>query len=393
MKTLFHDQNLKEELSIWAYALITVLVALLVGLLILNPLWVRLSPPFPHPEVSPAIAAPVDGPFYLRLAKHGYDWLTRDPLSLWYHPLVPILLRMMPSALPLELRFLLLSGGLGLISLILTYKLLIFLTDLPVMPPQVLLLSLLAPGGLGIGTGNAEFPILFFALLLLLSVLVWQKWWLTFIAAVLAMLAKPNALYMVPILFVYLVVAIADLDRRLFGHALLGIIMLIATWLCWMLFVDWQTGVSWSYWNARTSFGHYVAGNPWLFFDYSARLLLYGGDFRDQIRYSTALIVPVVSLFVIGLVPWRRECHGYAVAAGVLAMLVIALAQGNPNKMIVYPTTIPGHLVVHLALTVALVFGGFHPTRNRIATALGYTAYCVAMLMVYVFGTGLGWYY
>ena len=47
------------------------------------------------------------------------------------------------------------------------------------IPAWLLPLCLLAPGGLGMATGNAEFPTLFFVLGLTLSVLTWDNWWLT----------------------------------------------------------------------------------------------------------------------------------------------------------------------------------------------------------------------
>ena len=89
MKNQSHRVNLK----IWLSSLLTIAVALTVGLAVLNPLWASYSPPFPMPKVLPAITAPVDGPFYLLNAEHGYDWNPNDRLSLWFHPLMSYLQR------------------------------------------------------------------------------------------------------------------------------------------------------------------------------------------------------------------------------------------------------------------------------------------------------------
>ena len=95
--------------GVWLYAFITLSIALVVGLVFLNPLWSLLEPPFWMPKVIPAITAPVDGPFYLWNADFGYRWQTQNPLSLWFHPLLPFLLTTLPKWLPTNIWFWLIS--------------------------------------------------------------------------------------------------------------------------------------------------------------------------------------------------------------------------------------------------------------------------------------------
>jgi len=381
------------KVDVWSYALLTIVVALIVGLLILNPLWARHSPPFEIPKVLPAITAPVDGPFYLWNADYGYRWHTGDPLSLWFHPLMSCIVRAMPKWLPSNIRFWVTSIAFAVGSLILTYQLTSVLINNEV-PAGLLPLTLLAPGGLEIATGNAEIPTLCFTLALQLSVLRWQKWWLTGLCAVFSVLAKPNGLYMVPVLLTYLVSGCLEKDTRLWRQALTGIAALLVTWVLWIVVVDLQAGRVGTYWNLRMSSRQYVAGDAWSFFDQLARSFLYDNDIRERIRYSTALIIPIANLWIIGFIPLSHERHRYAMAAGNLAMLAIALYLGNPNKIIVYTTTLPGHFVAHITLVKQLTKKAFLPSHLfRFVIVAVYAAYCAGMLAVYVLGTPLGWYY
>jgi hypothetical protein len=99
-------------------------------------------------------------------------------------------------------------------------------------------------------------------------------------------------------------------------------------------------------------------------------------------------------MVILGLAPFRRERDRYAMAVGNLAMLVIGLYMGNPNKIIVYSTTLPGHFAAHMMLIQSLA------TQLRVRPGVGslsalalYGLYCAALLVVYVLGTPLAWYY
>lgn len=371
----------------------TVAIAAAIGWLVLNPIWARYSPPFEIPKVLPAITAPVDGPFYLWNAERGYQWEHRDPLSLWFHPLMSIIIAALPKWLPANMRFWVCSLAFGVASLILTYRLARVVLGQP-LDSRLLPLVLVAPGALGLATGNAEIPTLCFNAALLLSVLQWRKWTLTVTFAVLGTLTKPNSLYMVAVLGVYLLVALWERDKQILTQTILGILALVLCWIAWITFVDWKVGETGTYWQLRLLTKEYASGNPFGFMDRLARSFLYGHDARERIRYSTALIVPIVTLWTLVLTPFSKERHRYALAAGNLAMLGMALAFGNPNKIIVYTTTLPGYFVAHLALVQRLSneAKGFNRLL-RIAGIVAYSMYVVAMLVIYVLGTPLGWYY
>jgi len=180
----------------------------------------------------------------------------------------------------------------------------------------------------------------------------------------------------------------------LWKHAILGVVVLVLTWVLWMGLVDWRAGRGGAYWSVRMSSRQYVAGDAWSFFEQLARSFLYGSDIRERIRYSTALIIPIASLWLIGCVRLSDESHRYAMAAGNLAMLVVALYMGNPNKIIVYATTLPSHFATHILVLKRLgksVSLTDHPLS--LGPAAVYGAYCACMILVYVLGTPLAWYY
>ena len=375
------------------HAIATVAIAVVIGWLVLNPIWARYRPPFEIPKVLPAITAPVDGPFYLWNSERGYQWEHREPLSLWFHPLMSVVTAALPKWLPANMRFWISSLAFAVVSLMLTYRLASLILGQS-LKPKLLPLVLLAPGALGIATGNAEIPTLCFDAALLLSALWWRKWSLTVLFAALAILTKPNSLYMVAILGVYLLIALWEHDTEVATQSLIGILTLVLCWVAWIEFVDSRAGQAGTYWQLRLLTKEYVAGDPMAFMDRLARAFLYGPDTRDRIRYSTALIIPIVNLWILILIPFSQERHRYALAAGNMAMLGMALAFGNPNKIIVYTTTLPGYFVAHLALVQRLTDKAEGSDRLlRVAGTAFYFMYCAAMLVVYVLGTPLGWYF
>ncbi len=379
----------------WLAILLTLGIAVIIGLLLLDPLWNQYKPPFPFPSPpQPPISAPVDGQFYLRNATLGYQWKTRDPLSLWFHPLLPFLLAILPTWLPINIWFWLLGVAAAFGCLLLTVRLARLLTGGREVTVTLLPFCLLAPGGLELATGNAEIPTLLFALALLFSVLRWQRTWLTLVCSAAVILAKPNGLYMVPILGVYAFSAWRNGEVRLRYQAIIGMTTILATWLGWMFVVDWQSGRLGTYWDLRIAFRQYVAGDAPAYFRQLVYAWLYSMDVRDLIRYSSALLIPIANLWVLALVPLVRERDRYAMAAGTFTMLAMTLILGNPNKIIVYTTTLPAHFAAHLLFIRWLSTPTeFRNTGVRWLLIGGYSLYCGAMLVVYVLGTPLGWYY
>jgi hypothetical protein len=183
-------------------------------------------------------------------------------------------------------------------------------------------------------------------------------------------------------------------DTTLWRQAFVGIVALLLTWIIWMGIVDWLTGQAGTYWNTRLLTRQYAAGDPWGFFRELAVSFLYGSDMREQIRYSTALIIPILNLWIIGFIPLSHESHRYAMAAGNLAMIAIALTYGNPNKIIVYTITLPSHFAVHILFVKELVVKiSASNHKGYILIGVLYALYCINMLVVYILGTPLGWYY
>ena len=63
-------------------------------------------------------------------------------------------------------------------------------------------------------------------------------------------------------------------------------------------------------------------------------------------------------------------------------MLGIALFMGNPNKIIVYTTTLPGNFVMHILLIDRLITkGSFSNAYLRFGIGAVYATYCTAMLI------------
>lgn len=386
--------SLKASTQRYALSLLTVIIAVIIGLAVLNPIWANLSPPFPILRVSPPITAPVDGPYYLKNVNPGYQWNSHQEASLWYHPLLPSILAILPSWLPLNIWFWLLSIFFSFVSLLLLFEIISIYTDNVSASPVLLLLTLLLPAGLEMATGNPEIPTLFFASLVLLSVIKWQNWRVTALAAVAAILTKPNALYMIPILVVYGYAGYRERNRKLLLNSAVGVFTILVTWVGWIAFVDWKSNSWGAYWQARKAFANYVAGDPTSFFLELARSYRHALECRDRIRYSTALMIPLVNLWVIAFTPLPRDIHRYALAAGNLGMMGLALWQGNPNKMIVYSTTLPGYFAVHIIFIQSrLCRTSLAKNGRNLLTNVLYVLYLIFMGIVYIIGTPCGWYY
>jgi hypothetical protein len=373
----------------------TVLLAIFIGATILNPLWEKIAIPGLFPKyILPPITAPIDGIYYLFNAERGYNWGNLDPLSLWFHPLLSFLLRIVPSSLPLNYLFWFMSILFAIASLLLILRLSNYFSGDHNISPMLLPICLAVPGGLVIATGNAEIPCLFFNTALLLSVLVWRKWWLTILFAACAILTKPNGLYMVPVLLIYLVNGINTRDKSTYLQAIIGIFAILFCWLAWIWIVDWKTQIPGAYWQVRLAQKYYLgAGDYKIFYRNLFSSFLYDHDIRNQIRYSSALIIPLVNFIIIGLIPLTNEVHRYAMAAGNLAMLGMALFLGNPNKIIVYSTTLPGYFISHMLLFSMINNSMWQKKTDRVILYIVYSVYLLAGLAIFIFGTPLRWYH
>ena len=375
----------------------TLLIAITLGILVLNPIWSRLAVSGLFPQyILPPITAPVDGIYYILNSVLGYQWKTRDPLSLWFHPLLSTLLKLLPASFPKNYEFWFLTLAFAAGTLPLIYQLIRTLSGNDSFSPWLLILCLIAPGGLEFATGNAEIPALFFETALLMSVLIWENSWITLTCAILAILTKPNALYMVPLLAVYLIVGLHERNNKLISQSLLGIVFILGTWLAWIWVVDWKTGGTDIYWAAREQESIYlgIGGNIFYFFGSLAQSFLTPNSPRDEIRYGMALAIPLANYLFIGLAPTPKNEHRFAAAAGNTAMLAIELLMGNPNKILVYTTTLPTYFPVHLIL-IGDIFNNFSHSKclKSIVIGIAYLAYCFLMVIIYVLGTPLRWYH
>ena len=395
IRILPRSPSSKQKQTSIIFSGITIIFAIVFGAFVLNPIWKNTAIPglFP-PYLQPPITAPVDGLYYLQNADTGYKWETRDPLSLWFHPFLSFVLWLIPNYVSSNYQFWIVSICFSFCALPLAYHFAIIISGKNSLSPWLLPMCLFAPGGLVISTGNAETPTLFFATILVMSVLVWQKWWLTSLSAVGTILTKPNGLYLIPVLLIYFLISLKEGKARLRNQALVGIFFLLITWISWIWFIDWRTGGHGVYWELRSQEHYYlgIGGNIFYFFG-SLVDALTNTNIRDQVRYITALVIPLTNFFVIGFVPMEKEEHRFALAAGNLAMFAVSLYLGNPNKIIVYAVTLPSHFSTHM-LMVSTLFDKM-PKLNKkyIVVGLVYFLYCIATSVIFIVGTPLRWYH
>jgi hypothetical protein len=376
--------------QVWIISVMTVMVALGLGMALYFPLWEQWNPPFPMPQVDPVFMAPLDGPFYLANADQGYAWQTQTPESLWFHPLLAWIVRWRPSFFPAHTYFWLISLLCATLALVWTYELLLTIAPTP-LPPWSLVLCVLAPGGVSIATGNAEIPTLVCTLGLLLAILKERSCLVILFFAVASILMKPNALYMIPTLSVYAVVGVVRRNYQLVVRTLLGIMGIMGGLFWWIETVHWQTGTPSAYWDARTLANAATSQNVSVFFYDLLSVWIDGSDLRNILRYSQAVLIPCVNFIIIGAISFNEERHRYAWAAANAAMLGICLYSGNPNKIIVYTTTLPYHFCMHSMAWAEIQWKPFPSYRGMIG--LLYLLYCMSLLVFYSIGTALAWYF
>lgn len=370
-------------------ALTVTAVALLVAVSVLQPVWQRLSPPFVMPLSSPRVAAPVDGPFYIRNGTEGYRWTTDAPESLWFHPLLSLVIRIVPQQLPSDLAFWLISVAFSFGAVILLLRLGKHLLPSVRWDSRTGVAFLLCPGMLFLGVGNPEVPTLFFSTLLMVLLIENRSAWSIAGIASLAVLTKPTALALAPGLLVYALYAWRNRDRQLLRAALVACSAMVGAWLGWAAFVGWQSHDFGAYWEARASFSQYVPGSLSNFFGYASGALSGHRGTRDFVRFGSALAVPVVSLFVVAASRSRERVHATAHFVSVCAILFFVVWTGNPNKVFAYLITLPGQVLFHAELLAGAPDYGCLARFGRSA----YIAYALVMGVVFVVGTPLGWYY
>lgn len=388
--------NMLIERRIFPYAVITVLWSALFILLVVNPLWEKLDLHVPGESLTKVdFTQIVDSVFYVRNADLGYRW--NLPTSIWFHPLVVWGINILPAFIATRYRLWLLSLFAGLLSITLVNEY-VKETSFERISPWILLVIPIIPGGLGIATGNAEFPCLVFTSLLVLSVLRKEKWYLPLIWGALAILTKPNAVYMILGLCVYIFGRQNDDDSKVVRNSVLGIAGILIAWALWFTYVDIQANRFGSYWETRE-----LAANVPLvkgFFDFMrniSRIVVYTDDYGQALKFLTALAVPLVDIWILQVIPLRSETHRLSILLTVMSMLAIALTTNNPNKIVVYSTTFPGHFAIGLLfLKQAFSFtgsNGWIVKLVRVSAGISYLMFCVLMAMFYIIGTPLMWYY
>lgn len=382
------------SLSIF-YALATTLLCAGATVLILNPIWSQLGLHVPEdPKTKVDFTMPVDGIFYVRNAELGYRWSAEYPQSLWFHPLVAWAIGVLPRSIAANLRLWAISLTASAIALVAVFRYSGPITPISLKPNLLLLIPLL-PGGLVIGTGNAEIPCLVFNSLLIVSVILKWNVILPIAWGVLAILTKLNALYMVPALAVYCVAGLTKKDRKLVRNSLAGIISIAIVLVSWVLFVDLNSGQLGTYWQAREVGLVPLSSGPFSFLDTAARVLIFSDQIGERLKYSSALIIPLVDMWILLAIPFEKEEHRVAILASLLGLLFLTFFQNNPNKSIVYITTIPGHF----ALGMIFIVHCFNKLRQRehfpiwLMAGISFGVYCFMTGVFFVLGTPLAWYY
>jgi hypothetical protein len=373
-------------------------VYLIITVAVINPLWKHLSLHVPgEPNSIIDFTQPVDTVFYLRNSERGYLWDVQQPTSLWFHPLLSWLITIFPSQIPANWRLWVLEILMAILAVefVIEYAEEITGTTIGVWP---LIVFPFIPGMLGISTGNAEIPCLFFTSLLLLSIIRRKNIiWVSALGA-LAILTKPNALYMVPGIFAYLISGFKSKDNNKALTAFFAIGGLLIAWLSWIIYVDIMVGRIGSYWDAR-AFGSTapVLTGPFSFMLLFTQTIVYSANAGDKLNYIFALTLPLIDMWILLVIPTVDDDHKYSILSSLFSVLAINLLINNPNKTIVYITTIPGHLAVGLLFfqhTLAKKTGiSVEDNIFRKLAGLSYLLLCGVTSVFYVLGTPLEWYY
>ncbi|NWG14872.1 MAG: hypothetical protein HXY20_15210 [Acidobacteria bacterium] len=383
------------------YSFFTIILCSVLTLAIINFLWTALNLHVPgEPNELIDFTQPVDSIFYVRNAELGYRWDKETPTSLWFHPLVSLGIRLLPSSLPANIRLWLISLLSAFGALIFTYRYTAYISSDSLSPVAAILFMPLIPGVVGVATGNAEFPCLLFNALLLLSVVEERPVYYPILWGALAILTKPNAIYMIPVLGVYLIYAVKSGDWKKKRNSLWGICSIVFVWLVWMIFVDFQVGEFGAYWDVRKISTVPLTAGPLTFLQRATRIFVYGTNEGEMLKFVTALAIPLVDLWIILSIPLKHESHRLSIIAGIVAMILVTFLINNPNKIVVYATTIPGHISIGLLFLQEtlinqpkIVSKKWLEGLFRSLAGLSYVTFCVLIIIFYILGTPLEWYY
>lgn len=382
------------------YSVLAILGCASIAFAVLKPIWTALDLHVPgEPTIKVDFTQPVDSIFYIRNADWGYRWSVSVPTSIWFHPILSWGINALRSYASSNYRLWLISLLSAFGALIVVYEYIREISPIFLSPAALLLVPLL-PGGLGIATGNAEVPCLLFTSLLSLSVMQRWKTYHPLLWGALAILTKPNALYMIPILGTYVISAVFAKDRKQAQNGVLGIASLSVVWLLWILYVDMQIGQVGAYWQVREIGSVPLSAGPMTFLQRAARVIVYSSNQGEILKFITALTIPLVDMWLLLVIRLKNEAHRFSILMGIVAMVGITFFINNPNKIIVYATTLPGHFTIGL-LFLKQAFGKkandlLEKPLEKIFRYLAgavYVAFCVSMVLFFIIGTPLEWYY
>ncbi len=374
-------------------AVIVAIAAFIIAVVVIEPCWRAATPPFPMPLSKIRVAAPLDGPFYVQNGLAGFRWTRASPDSLWFHPLLSLGVKGISAVVNGEIAFWILTLLCGALAVP------VLLMLAPELFPQrwnpwVGLLFLVTPGGLSLGVGNPEVPtLLFLSVLLLLVLRPTGSIVLICIVAGLAVLTKPTAMLVVPSLVVYFIGGTRRRDRGLAVRSAAGIVTLCCTFCLWVLFVGLKSHDPGAYWAARRTYQGYVPGDAMHFFVVARQAVRWQLGTREAIRFGTALLVPVITLWVALAVPVRDRVHRLAFMASVCTLLAYVIGTGNPNKAFLYLLVLPFQPLFYTAFLTVRAPVGSRGTPLLTIAKVGCLAYCGALAAIFVLGMPRAWFY
>lgn len=383
-------------LIFWIIA--TTLLLFLIGVFILDPIWKTYGIHVPgEPSTKVDFTYPVDSIFYIRNAENGYRWSARVPTSIWFHPVISWLIEIMPKTIPANWRYYLISLVSAPLALYCVYRYTQNVLKVHINPAFIPF-AILISGGLNMAVGNAESPSLLFNALILLSVIEHFPISISILIGMIAILIKPNALYMLAPLTIYGIYDLISKDYKNALRSLLIVLGILITWGGWILYVDYMSGYTGAYWQAReVATIPLYAGFLTLIYRMVETIAL--GNVGEILKYTTVFLVSLIDLWLVLLVPFRSEKHRLASISGLIMLLLISFATSNPNKIFVYAMTLPSHLLIGWFVLQS----GFQSLQKQssfskihkflvIAAFSVYILISISMIIFFVVGTPLGWY-
>jgi hypothetical protein len=169
--------------------------------------------------------------------------------------------------------------------------------------------------------------------------------------------------------------------------------------MLWIAFVDFKSGEVGAYWSAREVATLPLSAGPLTFLHRTARVLIYEDDNGEKLKFITALALPLIHIVLLLYVKVSGEIHRLSILVSIIGMMAIVFLTNNPNKIIVYGTTIPGYLAIGI-LFVKQCFEkkqqneeNIHVRWVRGIVGTFYIIFCIEMAIFYILGTPLGWYF